>query len=122
MVGAKAGARNLANRNSFVLFAVKCTVNARKVTISGKKGEVTKDFSHIACELKRMKQSTKKRNGTFIRIRIWFGGAKQACAVNTLKSSIGNMCIGVTEVSNTFLLSCFAPFLSLGTVQSVALN
>merc|ERR1712032_1141118 len=76
---------------------VKCTVNARKVTISGKKGEVTKDFSHIACELKRMKQSTKKRNGTFIRIRIWFGGAKQACAVNTLKSSIGNMCIGVTE-------------------------
>ena len=110
MVGAKASAHNLTNRNSFVLFAVKCTVNARKVTISGKKGEVTKDFSHIACELKRMKQSTKKRNGTFIRIRIWFGGAKQACAVNTLKSSIGNMCIGVTEVSNTFLLSCFLPF------------
>ena len=121
MVGAKASAHNLTNRKSFVLFAVKCTVNARKVTISGKKGEVTKDFSHIACELKRMKQSTKKRNGTFIRIRIWFGGAKQACAVNTLKSSIGNMCIGVTEVSNTSLLSCFAS-LSLGTVQSVALN
>uniref|UniRef100_A0A7S3I8E3 60S ribosomal protein L9 n=2 Tax=Choreotrichia TaxID=141411 RepID=A0A7S3I8E3_9SPIT len=76
---------------------VTCTVNARKVTIKGKRGEVTKDFSHIACELKRMNQSTKKRNGLFIRIRIWFGGAKQACAVNTLKSSIGNMVIGVTE-------------------------
>ena len=41
----------------------------------------------------------KKRNGTYIRIRIWFGGTKQSCAVNTLKSHINNMCIGVTEVS-----------------------
>ena len=87
------------NLGMFLFRAVTCTVNARKVTIKGKRGEVTKDFSHIACELKRMNQSTKKRNGLFIRIRIWFGGAKQACAVNTLKSSIGNMVIGVTEVS-----------------------
>eukprot|EP00806_Schmidingerella_arcuata_P003187 Macronucleus_3886.p1 GENE.Macronucleus_3886~~Macronucleus_3886.p1 ORF type:complete len:205 (+),score=66.41 Macronucleus_3886:1-615(+) len=85
------------NLGMFLFRAVTCTVNARKVTIKGKRGEVTKDFSHIACELKRMNQSTKKRNGLFIRIRIWFGGAKQACAVNTLKSSIGNMVIGVTE-------------------------
>ena len=76
-----------------------CNVNARKVTIKGKRGEVTKDFSHVACELKKMKQDNKKRNGTYIRIRIWFGGTKQSCAVNTLKSHINNMCIGVTEVS-----------------------
>merc|ERR1712170_209226 len=63
----------------------------------GARGEVTKDFSHVACELKKMKQTTKKRNGTFVRIRIWFGGQKQSCAVNTLKSAIGNMVIGVTE-------------------------
>ena len=100
MVGATdSRALFLANGGSFVSCAVECKVNARKVTIKGKRGEVTKDFSHIACELKRMKQSTKKRNGLFVRIRIWFGGAKQACAVNTLKSSIGNMIIGVTEVS-----------------------
>ena len=83
-------AANLTHGQSFVFSAVKCTVNARKVVISGKRGEVSKDYSHVACELKKMKQSTKKRNGTFIRIRIWFGGAKQACAVNTLKSSISN--------------------------------
>ena len=60
------------------------------------------DFSHIACELKKLKQvPTKhtKRSGNFIRIRIWFGGYKQSCAVNTLKSHIGNMITGVTEVS-----------------------
>ena len=82
--------------------AVQCTVNARKVTIKGERGEVSKDFSHVACELKKMKQTTKKRNGTFVRIRIWFGGQKQSCAVNTLKSAIGNMIIGVTEVSASY--------------------
>merc|ERR1712156_1358853 len=76
---------------------VTATVNARKVTIKGKRGEVKKDFSHVACELKKMKQDTKKRSGTFVRIRIWFGGYKQACAVNTLKSHISNMITGVTE-------------------------
>ena len=59
-----------------------------------------KDFSHIACELKALKQNEKKRKGNFIRIRIWFGGYKQACAVNTLKSLITNMITGVTEVSD----------------------
>merc|ERR1712024_178159 len=76
---------------------VTATVSARKVTIKSKRGEVTKDFSHIACELKKMQQTGKKRSGTYIRIRIWFGGTKQSCAVNTLKSHIGNMIIGVTE-------------------------
>ena len=47
-----------------------------------------------------MKQDSKKRSGDFVRIRIWFGGYKQACAVNTLKSHISNMIVGVTEVSN----------------------
>ena len=78
---------------------VTATVNARKVSIKGKRGTVTKDFSHVACELKKMKQDNKKRTGDFIRIRIWFGGYKQACSVNTLKSHISNMITGVTEVS-----------------------
>ena len=64
-----------------------------------------KDFSHVACELKYLKQSEKKRSGNFIRISSWFGGYKQACAVNTLKSLITNMITGVTEVSPSFLPS-----------------
>merc|ERR1712045_589163 len=38
-----------------------------------------------------------KRSGWHIRIRMWFGGYKQACSVNTLKSLIENMITGVTE-------------------------
>ena len=103
MVGAQVDL-TLIGLTLFSLFlAVKCTVNARKVTISGKRGEVSKDLSHVACELKKMKQATKKRSGLFIRIRIWFGGQKQSCAVNTLKSAINNMIIGVTEVSFAYL-------------------
>jgi len=83
------------------LRVVTATVKARKVTIKGKRGVVTKDFSHVSCEIKKMKQESKKRTGTFLRIRIWFGGYKQSCAVNTLKSHISNMIIGVTEVSGT---------------------
>lgn len=86
----------------FFASAVKAKVDARKVTITGPRGSVSKDFSHVACEIKLMKQAEKKRTGNFIRIRIWFGGYKQSCAVNTLKSHISNMITGVTEVSGQY--------------------
>merc|ERR1712032_946861 len=76
---------------------VKVTCKARKVTVKGPRGEVTKNFSHLAVELQKMKQNNKKRKGSYIRIRMWFGGYKQACSVNTLKSLIENMITGVTE-------------------------
>merc|ERR1712003_247753 len=76
---------------------VTVTSKARKVTVKGERGSVTKDFSHLAVELQKMKLDNKKRKGWFIRIRMWFGGYKQACSVNTLKSLIENMITGVTE-------------------------
>merc|ERR1712083_909633 len=76
---------------------VTITYKARQVSVKGPRGEVTKDFSHLAVELQRMNQNNKKKKGKFIRIRMWFGGYKQACSVNTLKSLIENMITGVTE-------------------------
>ena len=74
-------------------------MKARIVTVKGPRGEVKKNFGHLAVELQKMNLKEKKRTGTFIRIRMWFGGYKQACSVNTLKSLIENMITGVTEVS-----------------------
>ena len=91
---------NLNSSDLCEIFSVKVTTKARKVTVSGPRGEVTKDFSHLAVELQRMNQNNKKKKGKFIRIRMWFGGYKQACSVNTLKSLIENMITGVTEVSH----------------------
>merc|ERR1712216_1057998 len=41
--------------------------------------------------------ATAKMKGLYVRIRMWNGGYKQACAVTTFKSLISNMIIGVTE-------------------------
>lgn len=79
--------------------AVTVTIKSRIVTVKGPRGSVTKDFSHIGVELQIQKQATKKRNGNFIRFRMWFGAYKQACAVRTVRSLINNMITGVTEVS-----------------------
>ena len=77
---------------------VTCTVKARVVVVTGPRGKVTKNFSHLNCEIQRTKTGSAKQGaGDYLRIRMWFGGYKQACAVNTLKTHIENMCIGVTE-------------------------
>merc|ERR1719247_2179927 len=41
--------------------------------------------------------ATAKMKGLYVRIQMWNGGYKQACAVTTFKSLISNMIIGVTE-------------------------
>ena len=55
---------------------VTVTVNARKVSVKGKRGEVKKNFTHLAVELQKIKQNDNKRKGNYIRIRMWFGGYK----------------------------------------------
>merc|ERR1712127_155839 len=41
--------------------------------------------------------ATAKMRGLYVRLQMWNGGYKQACAVTTFKSLIGNCIIGVTE-------------------------
>jgi len=82
-----------------LLFLVTVQIVSRKVTVKGRKGEVSKDFSHIPCELQMMKQNDKKRQGTYVRIRMWFGTYKNCCSVRTLRSLIKNMLVGTHEVS-----------------------
>lgn len=75
------------------------TVKARKVTIKGPRGEISKDFSHKSIDIRVMKMATAKMKGLYVRIQMWNGGYKQACAVTTFKSLISNCITGVTEVS-----------------------
>ena len=76
---------------------VKISVKARKVTVKGPKGELTKNLSHLPIDIRVMKMATPKLKGLYCRIQMWNGGYKQACAVTTFKSHISNMIIGVTE-------------------------
>merc|ERR1719313_1010333 len=77
---------------------IECKIKSRKVCVKGPKGELKKDFSHLPCEIKTMKQDTKARKGKYIRIRMWFGTYKNSTSVNTLASLIKNMFLGCQEV------------------------
>merc|ERR1711939_435448 len=48
-------------------------------------------------DMRVMNLKEKNRTGKYVRIQMWNGGYKQACAVTTFKSHISNMFIGVTE-------------------------
>ena len=51
----------------------------------------------MSIDLRVMKMATPKLKGMYVRIQMWNRGIKQACAVTTFKSLIGNCIIGVTE-------------------------
>ena len=67
--------------------------------MTGPKGTVVKDLSHMSIDLRVMKVQTKFIKGLAVRIQMWNGKRSQSCAVKTFKSLINNMFIGVTEVS-----------------------
>jgi len=88
-------------------FLVSVNIKSRKITVKGPKGEVTKNFKHMAVEINRVKLATKNRKGDYLQIKMWFGGYKQTCKVRTLCSLITNMIKGVTEVSKSFSPNLF---------------
>merc|ERR1719163_1104178 len=76
---------------------VKVSVKARRVTVKGPLGELTRAFNHLPIDIRVIKMATSKMKGLYVRIQMWNGGYKQACAVTTFKSLISNCFIGVTE-------------------------
>merc|ERR1719359_2687560 len=76
---------------------VKVSVKARRVTVKGPLGELTRALNHLPIDIRVMKMATTKMKGLYVRIQMWNGGYKQACAVTTFKSLISNCIIGVTE-------------------------
>jgi large subunit ribosomal protein L9e len=77
---------------------VTVNVKTRQVKVKGPRGEITKSFKHMPVEISIQKQQTKNRKGTYLNIKMWFGGSKQSCSVSTLKSLIRNMISGVITV------------------------
>ena len=69
---------------------VKCAVKSGKVTISGPRGELQKDLSHLKLDF----EYDEKENQVVA--RCWFGNRKLLARIGTLFGLIKNMCIGVT--------------------------
>ena len=68
--------RTVTGASNLECLIVTVSVKARHVTVKGKRGEVKKNFQHLAVELQKIKQNDNKRKGNYIRIRMWFGGYK----------------------------------------------
>jgi len=70
---------------------VKIAIKSGVVTISGKRGELIKDFSHLQLDFE-YNPETKK-----VVARSWFGNRKLAARIGTLFGLIKNMCTGVVK-------------------------
>lgn len=85
-------------------FAVTVEVNAREVTVSGKRGTLHRSFKHLNLDIQRI------NNGRAIRVDLWFGTRKQGACIRTVCSHIQNMITGVTKGFKYKMRFCYAHF------------
>lgn len=79
----------LATRNVEIPEDVKLVLDGRKVTVTGKRGTLSRDFAHITLDMRRVNKKT-------LRVDLWFGNRKQLACVRTVCSLIENLITGVT--------------------------
>ena len=81
----------IANAYNFLfLSTVTVEIKSRKVTVTGPRGSLTRDFKHIDMDLKII-------GGKYVRVDLWFANRKQLACVRTVVSHIDNMVVGVTR-------------------------
>merc|ERR1712141_268859 len=80
-----------------------CSVKARKVTITGPRGTLEKDFRHLKVEMK----NTSERG---LLVEKWMASSKDRAAVRTVCSHISNMSKGVTLGFRYKLRAAYAHF------------
>ena len=67
---------------------VKVEIKARVVTVTGPRGQLVKNLSHVPCELLLKK--------TTVTVRVWHGKKKHLACIRTVSAHISNMIKGVT--------------------------
>ena len=77
---------------NIISYIVTVSVKSRTVTVTGKRGTVVKPFKHIQVEF--LSKSDDK--GNYLELNTYLNTYKQAAILNTLKTHINNMIIGVT--------------------------
>lgn len=91
-------------QNINVPAGVKVSVKGRVVSVSGKRGKLTKDLSHLQLDF-----SVNKKNKTFTAVR-WFGTKPTIAPINTALAHVKNMITGVTKGFRFKLRFAYAHF------------
>jgi len=68
---------------------VKVTCNSRTVSVTGSRGTLTRNFSHLQLDI--------RREGKRVIVELWFGNRANIAAVRTVCTHIKNMIIGVSK-------------------------
>jgi large subunit ribosomal protein L9e len=71
--------------------SVKLSVRARKVTVTGPRGSLTRSFRHLPVDMQMVANNK-------LKVEKWFGNRGELAAVNTVCSHVENMQKGVTQV------------------------
>jgi large subunit ribosomal protein L9e len=74
---------------------VKVTIQARLITVTGKRGTLTKNIRHVDMDIRLQKKGKTNK----VTLAVWQGGRKHVACLRTIKSLITNMITGVTKVS-----------------------
>ena len=82
---------------------IKMTLKKQTVTISGSRGQLSKNFSHLKTEIK-------KTGPLSLTITKWWASKHQAACLQTASSAIRNMAIGVTSGFRYKLRTVYAHF------------
>ena len=82
---------------------VEIKVKARKVTVTGPRGKLTRRFNHLAVDIR-------KKSADEIIVEKWFGIRKEIAAVRTVCSHIENMIKGVIKGYKYKMRSVYAHF------------
>ncbi|GMI50097.1 hypothetical protein ScalyP_jg10094 [Parmales sp. scaly parma] len=82
----------LASRTIKILDGVTVEIKARKIVVNGPRGELVREFSHVNMDIAKV-----GKDGSHIRLDLWFATRKQLATVRTICSHIDNMMVGVTR-------------------------
>ena len=85
-----------------ILPDVKVEIKSRKVTVTGPRGTLTKEFKHLSVEM--------STNGKEITVCVWFGNRKNIACVRTVCSHIHNLMVGVTKGFQYKMKTVYAHF------------
>ncbi|KAK3599219.1 hypothetical protein CHS0354_012828 [Potamilus streckersoni] len=93
----------LTTQNVKIPEGITAQVNARRVTITGPRGTLSRAFRHLAIDITLVNKRT-------IKVEKWFGKRKEMAAVRTVCSHIENMIKGVTKGYLYKMRSVYAHF------------
>lgn len=72
---------------------VEVIIKSRLITVKGPRGTLTKNVRHVNMDIQVVKGKTQS-----VSLAVWQGGRKHVACLNTIRSLINNMIIGVTKV------------------------